>query len=146
MSDANEQAAAFEAELIRKVSSCGVDASHLSLRYENYLQDYDLVVRSGPLTPKQIACINDVVGSAAILSFLDPENAAEHREAQSRKSRQTARELAKAMPGLPVYDPLRMTLAAFAREIEVYCGVEPGAVLKVVDDRLLSVQPQRGSC
>ena len=141
MAGADDVAEAFEAELIRAVSACGVDAIHLSLKYEDYLQDYDLIVSEGPLPPACVMCIADVVGQSAILSFTDPANAAELYRIQSKRTREWLRAKALNMPDLPRFDPSAMTLEAFAKELETYCGIEPGTAIEVRDGRFATLIP-----
>jgi hypothetical protein len=131
--EANER---YGAQLASKLVACSVPASAISVRYEDVIRDYEIVISGGPLSPTQIECIDAALYPEGYLQFTDSSNAAVYQEVQSRRYRLHLTELAESMPGLPTFDPATKTIDQLARELEVWCEVEPGTGFEIIDGQL----------
>jgi|JI6StandDraft_1071083.scaffolds.fasta_scaffold83862_2 hypothetical protein len=125
------------AKLQQELAACGVPAGAIQVRYEDVLQGYDIVVSCGPLSEDQIAHIHDIGSLPGYVTFTDSRNTALEREMITKRHKARLRKIAAGMADLPRFDPSTTTLAEFARTIERYCGLEPGANVEVVGDRFL---------
>ncbi len=133
-----EEQDAYAEQLKQELAACGVPADAVQVRYEHVLQGYDIVVTCGPLSEAQVACLTDIGNMPGHVTFTDPRNAALEREILSKRHKARLREVAASMVDLPRFDPSTATLADFVRTIERYCGLEPGANVEIVGDRLLT--------
>lgn len=133
-----EQQDIYAEQLKQEIVACGVPAEAVQVRYEHVLQGYDIVVSCGPLSEAQVACITDIGNLPGHVTFTDARNTALEWEITNKRHKARMRDLAASMPDLPRYDPSAMSLTEFAREIERYCGLEPGAWIEVAGDEWLT--------
>ena len=133
-----EQQDVYAEQLKQEIVACGVPADAVQVRYEHVLQGYDIVVSCGLLSEAQVACITDIGNLPGHVTFTDSHNTALERDITNKRHKARMRDLAASMPDLPRYDPSAMPLSVFVREIERYCGLEPGARIKVASDNLLT--------
>lgn len=142
MSSHDEAHERYSAELASRLLACGVPASAITVRYEDVIRDYDIVISSGPLSPTLIERIDATLYPEGYLQFTDKDNAATYKEVQSRRYQRHLMVLAESMPGLPTFDPATKTIDQLARELEAWCGVESGAGIEVIDGKLSVIKPQ----
>lgn len=133
-----EQQDVYAEQLKQEIVACGVPAEAVEVRYEHVIQGYDIVVNCGLLSEAQVARITDIGNLPGHVTFTDSRNTALEREITNKRHKARMHDLAAGMPDLPRYDPSTTSLAEFAREIERYCGLEPGAWLEVVGNSLLT--------
>lgn len=137
--EANER---YGAELAGKLVTCGVSASAISVRYEDVIRDYEIVISGGPLPLTQIECIEAALYPEGYLQFTDSDNTAAYEQVRSRRYRLHLMELAESMHGLPGFDPATKTIDQLARELEAWCGVELGSGYEVLNGRMSVIKPQ----
>lgn len=133
-----EQQDVYAERLKQEIVACGVPAEAVEVRYEHVLQGYDIVVSCGLLSEAQVACVTDIGNLPGHVTFTDSRNIALEREITNKRHKARMRDLAASMPDLPRYDPSTMSLTEFAREIERYCGLDPGAWIEVASNNLLT--------
>ena len=141
----------FAADVRAQLARCGVEPKLVSVRYESVMQDYAVTISESVLhlTDAQLACVAQfAVSTGRWIGFADAMLAQRYgplyEAATSRDAREAAANWLSArslLAGLPVFDPARQSLAAFAQDLERHCGVERGSVLVVLDDKLLTVRP-----
>lgn len=112
------------------------------MRYEEAVRDYDIVIGCGPVLLTQIECIDDALNPEGNLQFTDSANTAAYEHVLSCRHRRHLMALAESKSGLPAVGPATKTIAQRARELEVWCGVEPGAGYEVLNGRLSVIKPQ----
>lgn len=135
-----DQARMFEADVMRRLEACGISRQDIALQYSDQIQDYEFVIGSGPLRQAQMEQLVREVGQLVALVFDEPENTRLHMNVVMANTRASLQRQAAAMPGLPIFDPNKSTLPDFLREIEAYCGVEPGSVLELLGDRQVTLR------
>ncbi|HEX8193280.1 MAG TPA: hypothetical protein VF552_10310 [Allosphingosinicella sp.] len=127
---------AVEARLAR----CGIAARQVAVHYERELQS-DVVVIGGRGIPSDetLACVAEASMERGWLArFADPDADTRYGDAWADLLRRRGLDLARAwlrerglLETLPVYEPQREALAGFARRLEAFCGIAPGAALRV---------------
>lgn len=131
----------FAEEVVARLAPLGIDAERISVSYQDYLQDVEIVIADEGLTHDQIVAIGKAVDPFWIMTFSDPNNHALCSKYQRTPFEAGQRAQAALMPSLPRFDPKLGDLASFARTIEVYCGVTPGSVLQVLDSKTVTLRP-----
>ena len=131
------------AHLVSALAPHGIGADRLVLTYEDVLQDYDVLILGGDLTDSQIEGLCEATRMGGCLRFEEPRNTTRwddilRREGTALMKTQAA-DLRRNHPDLPRFDPSTGTLSDFARSLEVWAGLEPGSVLKVVDERTITM-------
>jgi hypothetical protein len=139
MSDADELGRQWKASIVDRLVACGVNADRIIIEHQDDLQDYEILITEPPLPREQIAAIRAAAGTN-ILTLENPANRDLSKRLVHEETRDALTQEAAKMPGLPRFDPERVTLAEFAREIEAWCGVEPGSVLKADDEFVLGLR------
>lgn len=136
-----ETEARYIAGLRKQLIACGVPADSIAVRYKDFICSHEATISCGPLTADQVACIASAAHGSCHIEFTDVQNRDQLRRWEHQTYTGALREQADMMPDVPRYDPATITLEAFAREVEEYAGVEPGAALEVRDGRLLMTAP-----
>lgn len=146
MPDPNELELRFKAKVFENLEKCGVDRTHVNIRYEDYLQDFDITI-NGPaeaLSDEQYAAIAETVSTCGyIITFND--EAARNRLSHAQQKQgvdQARRWLAERgkLEGLPAFDATRTDLVTYARALEAHLGFVPGSTLEVRDIATLGRQ------
>jgi hypothetical protein len=145
--DRDDREARFTADLLARVTACGVGEDHVGIRYEDVLQSHVVRIEGGPLTANQVQDLMDATWARADLEFADPANTGLYHDAMQRAGARIveaqAAELLSKHPDFPRFDPRRRTLSEYAEALEAYCGFAPGAALSVVAGRL-TIGPLKG--
>ena len=145
--DRDDREARFRADLVARVTACGVDQAHVGIRYEDVLQSHVVRIEGGSLTADQVRDLVDATWARADLEFADPANTGLHHDAIQRAGARMvetrAAEILSEHPDIPRFDPRRRTLSEYARALEAYFGFAPGAALSVADGKL-NVRPLKG--
>ena len=136
----------FKAALVRQLEPVGIGEDRIHVEYRAYLQDCEVLIDGGELTDEQISLLRDATRFGGCLAFTNAENDARLHRAESRDGQEImkarAAELLPKLAGLPRFDPRKTTLADFAVEIEVFCGIAPGTALHASDGKTLDVRAQ----
>lgn len=146
--DQTQREEVFKANLIARLTAAGVQEGDVTITYRDELQDYEILIGGETLTNEAIADIRAATRMAGTVTFEDAENAARLYAQEAIEGRTYIRnmgaELRATTPGLPVYDPVAMSLADFAAALETYSGFQPGQVLSVHDNATLQIGPAQG--
>lgn len=128
----------MQADIEERLGSIGIAANLIRTEYQNDLQDYEITIDGGDLTAEQIAGVLEATRLGGVVTFRNDTNTLRMHEAQARLGRlimkvRTA-EMRLRMPELPRFDRDAISLADFAKTLEIYSGVEPGSTLSVQGD------------
>jgi len=143
---ATEREKEFLGQVLANLTACGIAKGDVSITYENYLQDYEVVIReqASPLSNEDLAQVARLSSGGLIIRFQDAATDERFRTVQASQVEARSRLNAEAwlrdrnlLAGLPLFDPATQDLATYAKRIEAYCGVDPGTVLEVHDSHLL---------
>jgi hypothetical protein len=130
----------FKAHLLPLLEACGVASTRVQISYEDYLQDYSVVIDGDDLSDQQMVGLIEATHSGGCLEFASERNRQlffdVSRKLLKEWSKQRAIAFRLQFPDLPRFDATRQQLSDFVREIEVYCGIEPGSVLRVADGNI----------
>jgi hypothetical protein len=149
MSDSGHGEEHFRARVLSELAACGVASDRVTIQYEDYLQDFDIVIHGAAATPDadQFACIARLQATGLIISFDDIEANAKFLLAVQSAFRSKARDDALVwlaerdlLDNLPLFDPSATDLASYAASLERHCGVLPGSILEVYDKHLLTIR------
>lgn len=143
MSDPDPDARMME-HLVRELAPYGIGADRLAISYEDYLQDYDVLISGEVLTEEQIGGIIKTMPKGGCFRFTLDENERRWSEALGRKGlklmKAQAAEARLTHPDLPKFDRSADTLADFVQSLEVWAGVAPGSTLKVLDEKTVQAE------
>jgi|GEM_PF-4826354 len=132
------------AHLLRELAPHGIDEERITIEYQDDLQDYDVLISGGELTPEQIGNLADATRTGGCVRFSDTRNTDLWHAHLGREGRKIliaqAAEARRQHPDLPRFDRAACTLREFVAVLEVWAGVEPGSTLTVMDDRTVQVQ------
>jgi len=131
----------------QRLMQCGLDPSGISVKYEDYLQSIEIVIRSSAgATSEQFGCIREAIGTK-IITFEDSQMFGAYTDFVSELTRpQRLAELEMRLTekglleGLPERQDFR-SLETFAAALERYSGLAPGSTLKIIGDKI-SYQPE----
>lgn len=139
----------FRAQALAELAACGVASNHVSIQYEDELQDFSVRIhRAAPkLDPDQMGCVARLDLGGLIISFEDGDADAKFRSAARSIFRAKAREEAIAwlternlLEALPQFDPATSDLASYAHQLEEHCGLARGSILEVYRPNRLTIR------
>ena len=127
----------------QKLAGCGLSAEGLTVKYEDYLQGFDIVVAKGAgAKTEMLDCIHQAVGYENI-TFEDERVDAAYRSYVAEKLRPGIVASAKntlaekgLLDGLPLRDDYD-DLSVFGEALEIHCGAEKGSIFSVSGDALM---------
>jgi hypothetical protein len=132
----------------QRLVQCGLNPSGFSVKYEDYLQSIEIVIKAeAEATPEQFGCIKEVA-DLGIISFTDLQMNKDYRDYVTgllrpkmlESSRQSLEKIGKLKNFPERADFVSNKL--FAEAIEVHCDVPMGGVLKEFGDRI-AFMPQQ---
>ena len=132
----------------QRLIECGLDVSGVSIRYEDYLQSIEIVIRpTAGATADHFECIKNAAGYE-IVTFEDREmyraysdytaELARPEMLESLKARLQEKGLLEDLPERGNFE----NLEAYAKALEAHGGVAPGSVLRVYGDEILFYPPR----
>ena len=131
----------------QRLIECGLDVSGVSVRYEDYLQSIEIVIRpTAGATADHFECIKNAAGYE-IVTFEDREMYRAYSDYTAELARPEMLESLKAglqEKGLLEALPERAnfeSLDAYAKALEAHGGVALGSVLRVCGDDILFYPP-----
>ncbi len=136
-------------QVLANLAACGIAKGDVSISYEDYLQDYEVVIReqASPLTSEDLAGVARLSSGGLIIRFQDAATDERFRTLEASQLHEKSRADAQAwlrdrnlLAGLPLFDPATQDLATYAKSVEAHCGVGPGTVLEVHDPHLLTLR------
>lgn len=145
---------AYVERVVSRAVACGIPRTRVTVTYSVDLQNHELAIRADgtAIDAVKMRCLVDVALETGVdVSFDPPELYAGYAQALEEhprirtsvdQLRADAREALRQqglLESLPIYDPAREGLDAFARRIERFSGLEAGSMLRVQDGRLLLV-------
>ncbi len=139
----------FCARVLSELAACGVAPDHVSIQYENELQDFSIRIHGAApkLDQGQLACVARLEFGGLIISFEDGSANAKFRSVAQSARRAKAREDAivwlterNLLEALPLFDPATGDLAAYANRLEEHCGLARGSILEVHSPNLLTIR------
>jgi hypothetical protein len=123
-----------------RLASCGIAPDRVALRYERELQlDVVFIAGRGVPSADTLGCVARMsVETGRLARFDDPDADTLYGDVWGELVQRTERERARQwladagrLEQLPVFDAQRQTSAAFGRRLEAFCGIPPGAALRV---------------
>ncbi|MFC3785724.1 hypothetical protein GGR90_002110 [Sphingopyxis italica] len=141
---------AHEQVIEQRLAQCGLDIGGVSVRFEDYLQSTEIVIRpTAGATVDHFECIKNAAGYE-IVTFEDREmyqaysdytaELARPEMLESLKARLQEKGLLEALPERASFE----NLDAYAKALEAHGGVAPGSVLRVYGDEILFYPPRDG--
>lgn len=132
----------------QRLAECGLDVRGVSVRYEDYLQSIEIVIRpTAGATANHFGCIKSAAGYE-IVTFEDREmykaysdyttELARPEMLENLKARLQEKGLLEALPERASFE----SLDAYAKALEAHGGVAPGSVLRVSGDEILFDPPR----
>jgi len=137
-----------EQVIAKKLVDCGLDAKAITVKYEDYLQSIEIVIRDGPKASENMfPCIHRAAGYE-IVSFEEPTLQSAYmkfttelyRPQMIAEATATAKKLG-LLNGFPKRSDYS-SLDEYAQAIEVHSGIIPGSVLRVSGDSILFDPPR----
>jgi len=124
------------AHLAAAVLRCGIPSSDVEISYEDYLQSEEIRVRTSTLTDSQINCLDTLRRAPPfpIVTFTADIAAIRDAEITASRYREESREWLRQrglLDRLPNFDPAKEAHLQFARRLEAFCGVRPGAAFEI---------------
>lgn len=139
----------FVRQALASLADCGITESDIAIAYVDYLRDYEVVVhaQASSLNDDDLARVARLSLGGLIIRFHDATADERFRALQASQLYEKSRADAQAwlsernlFADLPLFDPATQNLATYAKSVETYCGVDPGAVLEVYDPHLLTLR------
>jgi hypothetical protein len=138
----------YEQIIEQRLVQCGLKIEGLSVRYEDYLQSFEIVIRTtSGATTDHFECIKNAAGYE-IVTFEDRDmyqaygdytsELARPQLLKSLKARLQERGLLEAFPERRDFE----SLETYARALEAHGGIEPGRALHVAGDGILFDPPR----
>ena len=132
----------------QRLIECGLDVSGVSIRYADYLQSIEIVIRPiAGATAEDFECIKNAAGYE-IVTFEDRKmyraysdyrvELARPEMLESLKARLQEKGLLEDLPERGNFE----NLEAYAKALEAHGGVAPGSVLRVYGDEILFYPPR----
>jgi hypothetical protein len=135
-------------QTIEAVTSCGVPAARIRIVYDADLQLDTVTIAPLDETPSQelLRCVYEATVTVGYdVQFRDPDQNAAFWELVLEEGRERARAEGQRwlqerglFDNMPRYDSDRSTVAEFARQVEAFCGLEPGSALSEIGEGLLA--------
>jgi hypothetical protein len=134
-------------QLAAAVERCGIAPDQFEISYEDYLQSDEIRILSSTLNDEQIDALQSIEGTPPfpIVTFLSRDvldrSSLMSRERHRRESREWLRQRG-LLDRLPLFYPNKEQPMQFARRLEEFCGIEPGAVFEM-NEQLNIITPKR---
>lgn len=139
----------FRARVLSELATCGVSPDHVSIQYEDELQDFS--VRIGSAAPKlsedQAYRVAGLSLGGLYIFFEDADANSEYQRAAGELLRVKSRNEAVAwlasqnlLETLPLFDPAIGDLASYAKRLEEHCGLLQGSILEVYSASMLTIR------
>lgn len=139
----------FRARVLVELAACGVASDHVSIQYEDELQDFSIRIQGAApkLDQGRLVCVARLELGGLIISFEDGTADAKFRSVAQSVLRAKARDEAivwlterNLLEALPLFDPATGDLASYAKRLEEHCGLDRGSILEVYSPNFLTIR------